>query len=174
MWKLYHFYTIDREGNTMRKNLEAISLGALALTIWITWQAFHESHPLPAQIPTHFDAAGNANGWGPPSTLLLLPVIAAVIYLTITVIAQFPVLFNYPVAVTEENRARLEALTLEMIAWLKAELVCFFAWMQWFILRIIQQGHGRLSPLILVVFLAAFMTTFAWHLAAIFRAGRAG
>ena len=38
MWKLYRFYTIDREGNTMRKNLEAISLGALALTIWITWQ----------------------------------------------------------------------------------------------------------------------------------------
>jgi uncharacterized membrane protein len=158
----------------MRKNLEAISLGALALTIWITWQAFHGPHPLPTQIPTHFNAAGNPDGWGPPATLLMLPVIAAVIYLIITVIAQFPALFNYPVAVTEENRARLEALTLEMIAWLKAELVCFFAWIQWFLLQIIQQGHGRLSPVIVAVFLAAFMTTIAWYIAAIFRAGRAG
>lgn len=158
----------------MRRTLEAISLGALALTVWITWQAFHGLHPLPAQIPTHFDALGNPNGWGPPSTLLLLPVIAAVIYLTITAISRFPVLFNYPVAVTEENRARLEALTLEMIAWLKAEMVCLFAWIQWFILLVVRQGQGRLSPAIMMVFLAAFMATIAWYIAAIFRAGRAG
>jgi uncharacterized membrane protein len=158
----------------MRKNLEVISLGALALTFWMTWQAFHGPHPMPAQIPTHFNAVGNADGWGSPATLLMLPVVAAVIYLTITLISLFPRTFNYPVAVTEENRARLEALTLEMITWLKAELVCFFAWIQWFILRIIQQGHGRLSPAILVVFLAAFVATLAWYMAAIFRAARAG
>jgi len=158
----------------MRKSLEAISLIVLAVPIWITWQALNGSSPLPDRIPTHFDAAGNPNGWGSPSPLWLLPVVAVALYLLITILTQFPKAFNYPVRLTAENRARLAALTLQMIAWLKVELVCLFAGIQWPIIDSIRQGEGKLSPALVPVFLVAVFATLGWHIAAMFRAARAG
>lgn len=157
----------------MRKSLEAISLIALVVLFWITWQALNGQVPLPGRIPTHFDATGNPNGWGPPSTLWLLPVVAAGLYLLISILAQFPKAFNYPVRLTVENQARLAALTLQMIGWLKVELVCLFAWIQWSIIESIRQGAGKLSPALVPAFLAAVFATLGWHIAAMFRAARA-
>jgi uncharacterized membrane protein len=156
----------------MRKQLEAIGLAGLALMVWITGQALYGPARLPDRIPTHFDAAGNPNGWGPAFSLLFLPLVAVVIYSLISVIARFPALFNYPVRVTEENRARLEALTIRMLVWLKVELVCLFAWIQWFIVRCARQAHGTLSPAVVVLFLIAVFGTVGWHILAIFRAVR--
>ncbi len=107
----------------MRRTLEVVSLAGLAVLFWITWRAFYGPDPLPARIPTHFDIAGNPNGWGSPSSLLLLPAVALAIYLGMTVVSKFPSAFNYPVRVTPENRPRLQALTLQMIAWLKTEMI---------------------------------------------------
>ena len=157
----------------MRKSLEAISMIALAVLVWITWQALYGPVPLPDRIPTHFDAAGNPNGWGPPSTLWLLPVVAAALYLLITVLAQFPKAFNYPVRVPDENRARLEALTLRMIAWLKVELVCLFAGIQWSIIDSVRQGEGKQSPALVPMFVAVVFVTLGWHIVTIFRTAQA-
>jgi uncharacterized membrane protein len=154
----------------MRKSLEAISLAALALIAWITWQALYGPNPLPGRVPTHFDAAGNPNGWGPSSTLLFLPVMAVGLYLLISLVAQFPAVFKYPVRVTEENRARLQTLTLQMVAWLKVELVCLFAWIQWFIIQSVRQGHGSFPAAVVPLFLIAILGTAGWHIMAIFRA----
>jgi hypothetical protein len=101
-----------------------------------------------------------------------LPVIAAGIYLLITILAQFPKAFNYPVRVTDENRARLETLTLQMIAWLKVELVCLFAGIQWSIIDSMRHGEGKLSPAFVPVFLVVIFGTAGWHIAATFREAR--
>jgi uncharacterized membrane protein len=156
----------------MRKTLEAISLATLAGLVWITLLALHGPNPLPERIPTHFDVAGNPNGWGPPSTLLFLPLLAVGLYLFISLIALFPALFKYPVRVTKENRARLEALTLQMIVWIKFELVCLFAWIQWIILQFVRAGHGSLSPVFVLVFLAAILGTVIGHIVALVRAAK--
>jgi uncharacterized membrane protein len=158
----------------MRKSLEAISLGALAVMIWITWQALNGPEHLPGRIPIHFDAAGNPNGWGKPSALLELPVVAVVLYLGMTLVARIPSAFNYPVRVTAENRACLQALALEMIAWIKMEMVCLFAWIQWSTLEVARQGRGGLSPALLPVSLVALFGTAAWFIAAMHRAAHAG
>lgn len=152
----------------MRKSLETISLGALGFIVWITWQALHGAHVLPARIPTHFDFAGNPNGWGSPSTLFLFPAVAIANYLLLTVVARFPSSFNYPVAVNAENRPQLEALTLEMIDWLKMEMVFLFAWIQWTIINSAQEGHGPSLALLPVCLLAIF-GTIIWFIVAMRR-----
>ncbi|HEY1256522.1 MAG TPA: DUF1648 domain-containing protein [Terracidiphilus sp.] len=156
----------------MRKTLETISLAILAGTAWITWQALHGSNLLPERIPTHFNSAGNPDGWGPASTLLVLPAVAVGLYLFISLLSLFPALFKTPVRVTEENRVRLQALNLQMVAWLKLELVCLFAWIQWTILQFARQGHGRLTPAFMVIFLAAVLVTALWHILAMARAAQ--
>ena len=158
----------------MRKTLEAIGLAALAVLFWVTYRAFNGPDRLPARIPTHFDLAGQPNGWGSPSSLLLLPAVALAIYLSITLVSRFPSAFNYPVRVTPENHAQLEALALGMVAWLKVELVCLFTWIQWSILEDVRNGRSSLSPALLPVSIVAVFGTVGWHIVAMFRAARTG
>jgi len=158
----------------MRKWLEAIGLGALALLVWITWSALNGSQRLPERIPTHFDAAGNANGWGSPAMLLLLPVVAVALYLAISVVSRFPASFNYPVRVAPEKRRRLEELTLDMIAWIKMELACLFATLQWWMIQAARSGEGRLPPLLMPGFLVVIFGTIGWHFVAVMRTAFAG
>jgi uncharacterized membrane protein len=168
-------YRFDTERRNMRKSLDAISLGALALMFWECWRALYGPYHLPDRIPTHFDFAGNPDGWDSPSFLLTLTVVPASIYLLMTLLTQFPSTFNYPVEVTYENRPRLEALTLDLIAWLKMEMVCLFAWVQWTIIEMARRGRGDLSFLALLpVFLAAIFGTVAWYVVAMRRAAHTG
>jgi len=158
----------------MRKTLETIGLGGLAVMLWITYSAFNGPNPLPDRIPTHFDAAGDPNGWGSSSTLWLLPVLAAAIYLVITVVSQFPTSFRYSMQVTEENRARLQEVTLDMLAWLKAELVGLFGVLQWWMIQAAHSGQGHISPWLVPGFLIVVFTTTGWHVVALFQAAKAG
>ncbi|HXR39949.1 MAG TPA: DUF1648 domain-containing protein [Terracidiphilus sp.] len=157
----------------MRKTFEAISLGALAVLWWITWRALAGPGQLPGRIPTHFNAAGEPNAWGPPGALWLLPVAATGLYLFISLVALFPAAFNFPVRVTPVNRPLLEALTLQMIGCLKAELACLFLYIQWAILVSVRNGRASLSPLIVPLFLVAVFANIGWHMVAVFRAARA-
>jgi uncharacterized membrane protein len=158
----------------MRKTLEAIALAALGLLFWITYSALYGSDPLPDRIPTHFGADGQTNGWGPPSSLLLLPVVAGALYLFITALALLPVRFNLPIQVTDLNRLRIEALTRQMIAFLKVYLACLFTWIQWCIIDGARHGRATLSPIMVPVFMVAVLGTTLAHIIAMFRAARTG
>ncbi|MGD0890008.1 MAG: DUF1648 domain-containing protein [Terracidiphilus sp.] len=154
----------------MRKALEVVGAAAVAALFWITWSALHGPEPLPDRIPTHFDISGNPNAWGPSSSLLLLPVVGLVLYLSITVVSQFPSAFNYPVRVTPENRPRLEALAIGMITWLKVELVFLFLWIQSSTIDAARHQTLGLPLLLLPVSLLAVFGTITWHIVAMRRA----
>lgn len=157
----------------MRKTLELIGLLALAALCWITWAALYGPNRLPAdRVPTHFDAAGNPNAWGSPTGMILMPLMAGALYLLMSVVARFPGAFHYPVRTTAQNVARLQSITLDMVAWLKVQLVCLFAVLQWAFLQAARSGSGRLFPLILPFFIAVIWDTIGWHVFTMFRAAR--
>ncbi|MGA2277408.1 MAG: DUF1648 domain-containing protein [Terracidiphilus sp.] len=158
----------------MRKSLEALSIFGLALIFAMTWLAFNGPNPLPDLVPTHFDAAGNANAWGPPSTLWILPVVGIVLYLFVTVISLLPTGIRSSTRLTEEGRARLESLIHQMVAWIKLELVCLFLWIQWSLLQTVRQGSGKMSPVAVLLFLIAIFATLGLHSGSIIRATRMG
>src|ERR1700744_481217 len=119
----------------MRRILEVIGLAALALLLEETLRALYGADPLRGLIPTHFTIAGQPDAWGSPHMLWLIPGIACVLYLLMTWVSRHPGAFNFPVRVTPFNRGRLEVLALSMIAWLQVDVVCFFALLQWSIIR---------------------------------------
>jgi uncharacterized membrane protein len=157
----------------LRKALAVVALAALAGLWTITVQAICGAHPLPARIATHFDAAGQVNGWGEPRMLWLLPIIATFVVVLMTLVSFYPQSFNYPMRVTPANRPRLQAVTLSMIAYLRAELVCLFLWIQYEIIRSARQGRSSLSPWFLPVVIAIVFATIIVHFVAVIRAGRA-
>jgi hypothetical protein len=154
----------------MRKYLEAISLTALALLLWITWAALYGPHALSGPIPTHFDIAGRPNAYGPPQMLLVLPAVALVLYLLITVVSRNPAAFNYPVRVTPKNRQRLQELALNMIGFLKAETVILFALIQYQTIDSARNLHSSLQQSLMLTGIAVIFSTIALHIIAMRRA----
>jgi hypothetical protein len=156
----------------MRRSAELFGLAGLLLLLVQTWSALWGPHHLPARVPTHFDAAGTPNAWGSPSGMLLMPAVAIGVYLLMSVVARFPGSFNYPCRVTPQNRAQLEAVTLDMLAWGKAEIGWLFAVLQWAFVHAAENGDGSVFPKILPVFMVGIFGTVIWSLVRIVRAGR--
>jgi hypothetical protein len=142
----------------MRFVREAIAIAAGAFGIGVVWQSWNR---LPSQIPTHFDAAVKPNGFGAPSTLLLVPVISVFIYLVLTAVSFFPERFNYPVKVTEQNRQRLQAIAVAMLGWIKAVTMCTLAYVTWATVRVATGDAAGLGAGFVPVMLGALGVTIA-------------
>jgi hypothetical protein len=112
----------------MRVIRECLAGIAAGLQFGVVLRAWNQ---LPAQVPTHFDASGAADAWGPRSSLLVVPTIGVLLYLLLTALSFFPQHFNYPVKVTNRNRARLHELGVSMLGWLKAEVAWTLAYVTW-------------------------------------------
>ncbi len=154
----------------MRRLLEAFGLAGLAVLVWVTYAALYGPAPLPDRVPTHFDASGTANGWGSPHAMIFIPLIAGSIYLLTSVASRFPSAFHYPVHATPQILPRLQAITLNLLAWLKVELAWLFAILQWVFVRSARSGEGHLFPVIIPGILLVLLGTVGWHVFTLFRA----
>jgi hypothetical protein len=155
----------------MRKWLEESALLALGLNTAITVLALFGPGQLPERIPIHFDAMGRPNGWGSPAMVLVLPSTTLIIYLLFTVVTSFPGAFNYPVKVTSLNRQRLQNLALDMMAWLKVEIVSLLTWMQWVTITVARHPERRMPVMTVATFVVVFATV-TFYIVKMFKAGR--
>ncbi len=101
-----------------------------------------------------------------------MPAIAAGLYLLITIGALLPATFKHPIRVTAENRPCLEALSRQMLAWFKLDMVCLFAWIQWNIVGAMRIERFTMSPATVPAFLVVILGTTGWYIASMIRAGR--
>ena len=95
---------------------------------------------LPASIPRHFDASGEADAWGGKGSLVALPAIGLAIYVAMTALSRFPHIYNFPVKLTEENVQRQYRCARVLLAVVKAEIVWLFSYIEW---RTIQTALGK-------------------------------
>ena len=156
----------------MRRILEVVALLLLLFLFAVTAYAVAGPDPLPAKIPTHFNAAGQPDAWGTPAMLWMLPAIAAVVYLLMSLAARNPAAFHFPMRVRPPARRRLEAIALAMISWIKVEVVCLMAWIQYETVAFARRGQGTLAPMFLPIVLGAVFATIAVHIGAMRRVAR--
>lgn len=74
---------------------------------------------IPGTVPTHFNAAGIADSYGGKGILWIEVIAATVILLLLSLIEKVPSIWNFPVAVTEENKERLYKIALVMLGAIK-------------------------------------------------------
>lgn len=87
---------------TQRIRLASVALvGLAAAALLVRYPS------LPETIPTHFNALGEADGWGPRSSVLILALVGVAMTLGLAWLSRFPNYFNYMVEVTEENAAQV-------------------------------------------------------------------
>jgi len=153
----------------MRKTLETVAV-LLLLFMWaITGLAVLGPKPLTGRIATHFNANGQPDGWGVPAMIWLVPVVAILIYLLMSLVGRYPAAFHFPMRTTPVARRRLEGIALGMLSWLKAEVICLFAWIQFETIQFARQGEGVLPPFFLPAVLVVIFGTILWHIGAMRR-----
>ncbi len=112
------------ELTTADKMVEILGWFAL-LSIWIFTIASYSS--LPDTIPIHYNGAGKADGFGNKINILILPFIATILFVGMTIANKFPHFFNYPTKITEENALRQYTNATRMMRFLKLILVVLFS-----------------------------------------------
>lgn len=105
------------------KLLEALGL-IVMLASWVIVIVNYNN--LPDIIPIHYNAAGEADGFGSKRQILSLPTIATVMFLALTILNKFPHVFNYPVMITEANALRNYTNATRMVRYLKFVIALIF------------------------------------------------
>lgn len=106
--------------------LEVISLLVIiGTTLYLIagWDSF------PERIPAHYNAAGEIDRWGGKGELIFLPVMMWILYIGITVLQQFPQIWNTGVQVTQENRERVYRTLMYMVETLKLLVAAVFSFL---------------------------------------------
>ena len=106
--------------------LEIAGWFALATLVWLTVLSFFQ---LPDTIPTHFDVKGAVDSYGDKSNILTLPIVGAMMFVGLTVLNQYPHIFNYPTEITAENAARQYTNATRMIRYLKLAVILLFTFL---------------------------------------------
>lgn len=128
--------------------------GLIALSAMLFVSAYHY-RDLPEQIPTHFNASGQVDAWGQRESIWLLPGIAAIMYLLLTLLNRFPHLFNFPVKVTEANAERLYTIGTRAVRLLKIALILMMLYLNWKTISIALANQTGFSMFAIIVFLLA-------------------
>jgi uncharacterized membrane protein len=125
----------------MDQVLELLGWGVL-LALWVWTGTSYSS--LPDSIPTHFNAAGEADDFGRKASIVGLPIIASLLYIGLTLLNRVPHIFNFPTPVTEDNALKQYTNATRMIRYLKLILVLVFAGISF---QTIQQANGKADGL---------------------------
>jgi uncharacterized membrane protein len=126
---------------TTDKLLELLGWGVL-LALWVWTGTSYSS--LPDSIPTHFNAAGEADDYGRKASIFGLPVVASLLYIGLTLLNRVPHIFNFPTPVTQENALIQNTNATRMIRSLKLILVVVFGGISF---QTIQQANGETDGL---------------------------
>ena len=116
--------------------LEAIALACLfAMFVYV---AIHWND-LPNDVPRHFGLKGGADRWGAKTGLLILPCVALVLYILLTIQSRFPGSMKLRFGIDRNDPAVVRIVT-EMLSVVKVIVVVTFAYIVWVS---IQLARGR-------------------------------
>ena len=138
----------------------------LLIGIYLTIQAWAN---LPTTIPIHFDAAGNADGFGSKAMIWLLPAIGVVMVPAMLFLRRFPWLSNVPFEITEENAAYQYGLIVRLLSLLACFVSLLFLLLVYDTISIAFGGSSLLGWLFMPIFLTGIMGPIIWYFIAALR-----
>lgn len=125
--------------------LSLVILVGTVLFLIVSWKS------IPDQIPGHYNAAGEVDRVGGKGEILLLPVIEIILYGLITLVAQFPQVWNTGVKPTQENEGWIYPATGNLIAAMKLTVVAELSYITIATVRIQSLGKWFLPVSLAVV-----------------------
>jgi uncharacterized membrane protein len=121
-----------------------IRIATLVVVIGMFLLAAFSYADLPDKIPVHFNAKGEADGYGPKSTIWILPILTAVMAIAMNFVSKIPHTYNFPSKITEENAPRMYAIASRMMVFLNFITAGIFAYILWGSIR---KAQGQMEGL---------------------------
>ena len=125
-------------------------LGYLGVVLLVGISVYYYPR-LPETIPRHFNFKGEADGWGGKGGLLIMPIIGVALFILLSVLAQFPHVFNYPWPITESNARRQYAISRQMLSAVKLMLIATFTYITWSMIGTALGSRSGLGPRFMIV-----------------------
>jgi uncharacterized membrane protein len=117
-------------------------------------------HTLPEKIPTHYNAAGEIDGYGGRGSLLLMPIIGLLTDLTVAICARFPKSWNTGVRITVLNRARVYRVLRDMMADMRLSCALAFAGFAVYQANLPEHFGGWVLPVMILLIVVPILRYF--------------
>ena len=102
--------------------LSVLSLIVPLIYIVATWTS------IPDQIPTHFNASGEADAWNSKTSVIVLIVVQVFIFILMLFSLLFPQIWNFPVKLTQNNAEAAYRYTRSMLCWMTLGINAMFSY----------------------------------------------
>ncbi|NCA81026.1 MAG: DUF1648 domain-containing protein [Sphingobacteriia bacterium] len=113
---------------------------------------------LPDTIPTHFNSAGEIDGWGSKSSIWVLPILGVFLYLLATVVSFFPSAWNFPTSkMTPKNKVPLYQCMKTFLIVTKIEMISLFLYITLSIVRSVSISYMLMYAIIAVSAITGLM-----------------
>ncbi|MEO4052522.1 DUF1648 domain-containing protein [Solibacillus sp. CAU 1738] len=129
---------------------DIIGIGALLLAILfiaLNWSS------LPAEIPAHFNGAGDVDRWGSKFEILILPAISIGLFAMMYVLEKKPHVHNYPDRLNETNVEAFYTTSRKMLNIMKNLINILFAYCIYETILVAQEKADALNMFGMMVFL---------------------
>jgi uncharacterized membrane protein len=133
------------------KFLEALGY-LILLATWLMLLFFFKN--LPDTIPVHYNYLGQPDRFGPKASIFVLPIIATIVFVAMTMLNKYPQVLNCTVRITEDNAQRQYAIANRMIRFLKGSIVLVFGLITFQTIRNANHPDTGLGIWFLPIFLA--------------------
>jgi uncharacterized membrane protein len=127
---------------------------------------------LPGTIPTHFGATGAPDDYGPKIMIFLLPAIATVVYASLTLLNQYPHVFNYPANITAANAHHQYTAATRFIRFIKLVIALSCTYIALQATQAMQGKNSSLGAWFLPVLLTLFFLPLVIFLVKTFRSSK--
>lgn len=145
---------------------ESIAIGALLYGVILVFQNWST---LPNTIPTHFNASGVADGWGPKGMIWLLPGISVVMIPFMLLIRRFPWIHNIPIKITEENAEYQYGLIVKLLGFMACIVSLLFLTLLYDTIQIAGGGTSLLGGWFVPAVTVPIFGCLIWYFIAAFR-----
>lgn len=108
---------------------------------------------LPAQVPMHFNGAGEIDRWGSKYEMLIMPLIGIGLFIMLQIVERKPHLHNYPERINESNVEQFYKTSKKLLNYMKNTCSLTFAYITYEIVTIAKQGKLLLGSATLIVLL---------------------
>jgi hypothetical protein len=99
----------------------------------------------------------------------MVPIIASVLYLLLTVISRFPQYFNYMTVITEENAASQYKNARTLMSWMSVEITALFLFLECQNIQAAKAASSGLGIWFLPVFLIIVFGTIGIYIYKMFK-----
>lgn len=146
----------------LEKQLKTLSLVILVVMVIYSITNFAN---LPDEIPIHFNAKGEADGWGTKNILFFIPGVCGFLFLMMHFIGNLkPKTYNFPVKLTEDNARKQVELAREMMQALNVVIFGLMFYILWRMVDLATGGTGGLGVFFMVVFLVAIFGVIGYYM----------